>query len=273
MASVPVVPEVVSAGRPAAVWRSVALPNEHGGWGLTAEPALLGLLLAWSGAGVAIAVAALLAFLVRTPLKLVLVDLRRGRRLPRTGRAAVVVAAEGSALLLAVVVALVDAGAAWLWPWLVAAPFFAIELWFDARSRSRRLLPEICGGVGMTACVAAIVLAGEGGTALAVAAALVLAGRAVASISFARVQVTRVRKDPTPRRVSDVAQVVGVALAAAAVAVDTDLVLGAACALVVAAVQFAWSRLPARPAKVVGIFQLVFGLVIVAGAALGVALA
>ena len=43
-------------------WRAVAMPSEHGGWGLTLEPVLLGLLVAWSGAGVALGIAAFSAF-------------------------------------------------------------------------------------------------------------------------------------------------------------------------------------------------------------------
>jgi hypothetical protein len=49
-------------------WRAVVIPSEHGGWGLTLEPVVLGLLVAPSIAGLAIGVAAFLAFLVRTPL-------------------------------------------------------------------------------------------------------------------------------------------------------------------------------------------------------------
>ncbi len=64
--------------------RSVAVPSEHGGWGLTLEPGLLGLLVAPGAAGVCLAVAAFVAFLARTPLKVVLVDRRRGRWLGRT---------------------------------------------------------------------------------------------------------------------------------------------------------------------------------------------
>ena len=52
----------------------MALPAEHGGWGLTLEPGLLGLLMAPSAAGVCVALAALVAFLARTPLKVVVVD-------------------------------------------------------------------------------------------------------------------------------------------------------------------------------------------------------
>jgi hypothetical protein len=266
-------PSVASTDGSAPRWSALLLPKEHGGWGLTAEPALLGLLVAWSGAGVAVAVAAFLAFLVRTPLKLVLVDRRRGRRLARTNRAVALVSLELVLLVAAVVVAIADAGASWLWAWLAAAPLFLVELWFDARSRGRRLVPEVCGGVGMTACAAAVIVAGAGATSVAIAASVMLAGRAIASVSFARVQVTRVKRDPTPRVVSDVAQLVGVVVAAVAVVIDSDLALGAACVLAVAVAQLVWSRQPARPAKVVGIFQLVFGLAVVAGAAVGVALA
>ena len=69
-------------------WRSVAVPTEHGGWSLTAEPALLGLLVAWSMPGLALGVAAMVAFMARTPLKLVLIDRFRHRSLPRTRLAA-----------------------------------------------------------------------------------------------------------------------------------------------------------------------------------------
>ena len=64
--------------------RSVALPAEHGGWGLTLEPGLLGLLIAPSVAGACIAAAAMVAFLARTPLKLAAIDRRRCRDLART---------------------------------------------------------------------------------------------------------------------------------------------------------------------------------------------
>src|SRR4249919_2323346 len=65
-------------------WKAVAVPAEHGGWGLTLEPVLLGLIVAWSGAGVALGIAAFTAFLLRTPAKLVAVDVRRGRWLDRS---------------------------------------------------------------------------------------------------------------------------------------------------------------------------------------------
>ena len=72
------------AVRPVAPWRQVAIPTEHGGWSLTAEPVVLGLLVAWSWPGAALGVAAMLAFVARTPLKLGLVDRWRHRWLDRS---------------------------------------------------------------------------------------------------------------------------------------------------------------------------------------------
>ena len=83
----------VPAPRHRSALRSVALPTEHGGWGLTLESVVLGLAVRWSAPGAVLAVAAFLAFLARTPLKVVLVDLRRHRVLPRTRPARIVLAA------------------------------------------------------------------------------------------------------------------------------------------------------------------------------------
>ena len=65
------------------------------------------------------------------------------------------------------------------------------------------------------------------------------------------------------------AQVAGVVGVLVACAVDADATVGAVCVLAVAIAQFAWSRGTARPAKVVGVGQLLFGIVVVSGAAIG----
>jgi hypothetical protein len=259
---------MTAPARPA--WRSVVVPSEHGGWGLTLEPALLGLLVAPSVAGGALAVAAFLAFVIRTPLKLVLVDRRRHRELERDQLARRVVTFEGLLLVAMIIVALADAGVDWVVPFAIALPLFAVELWFDARSRSRRLVPELCGAVGISAVAASIAIAGGESAALAAALWLVLAARAVASVPFARVQVLPLRATPPPPRSSDLAQLAGIVVAAIAVAVDDAVLVGAIAVAVVALAQFAWSRGPARPAKAVGFAQLGFGLAVAATTAIGV---
>ncbi|HEY7069522.1 MAG TPA: YwiC-like family protein, partial [Acidimicrobiales bacterium] len=174
-------------------WRTVVLPREHGGWSLIAEPALLGLLVAPSWAGVALGLAGLLAFLARQPLRLYLVDRTRSRSLPRTALAAEVAFVELTLVALLGVVAWTLAGPAWLAAVAVAAPLIAVQLWFDARSRSRRLAPELAGGVAAGAFAAAVALAGGAGAALAAGLWLVLAGRSIAAIPFVRVQIARWR--------------------------------------------------------------------------------
>ena len=253
-------------------WRAVAVPSEHGGWGLTLEPVLLGLLVAWSWPGLLVGVAAFVAFLARTPAKLVAVDLRRDRRLARTGLAALVAAAEVLFLVAAAVVVTLATGTAWLVPVAVAVPLVAVEWWFDIRSRGRRLVPELCGAVGVAASAAAIAVAGGASGWLAAALWLVLAARSLGAIPFVRAQIVRWRRGVTDVRSSDVAQVVSVAVAAVAVAADGRVVAGTVFVAVLAVLQARWSRHDPPAVKVLGLRQMALGLALVAVTAAGVAL-
>jgi hypothetical protein len=255
---------------PRATWRTVAVPAEHGGWGLTAEPALLGLLVAASWAGVVIAVMAVLAFVVRTPVKIVLVDRWRHRRYARTQLAARIAAVELVVLaaLAAVVVRL--SGWEWLIPVAIAAPLVGIELWFDMRSRSRRLVPELCGGVGIAAVVASVALAGSSSARLALALWLVLAARSLGSIPFVRVQIARLHHGTGSTVSSDRAQVTAAVVAAIAITVDPALAAGAVAVGALLVAQEIWMRRPPVPAEVLGLRQLLFGLGVVLVAAAGV---
>jgi hypothetical protein len=249
------------------------MPGEHGGWGLTLEPVLLGLLLAPSWAGLCIAVAAFLAFLARTPLKLALVDRHRQRWLDRSRLAAGVAATELAAMAALVALATALAGFRWWAMVAVAVPLVAVELWYDARSRGRRLIPELCGAIGVAAAAAAIVVAGDGGTALAVAAWLVLAARAIGSIPCVRTQIRRVRRGAADTTGSDLAQLASVAVAIVAVVVHRDTVAGAAVVGAIAVLQLIWSRRTPTSVKAVGLTQMALGLTVVAVTAGGAALA
>lgn len=263
-----VAPGVGPAERPA--WRRVVMPSEHGGWGLTLEPPLLALLVAPSLAGLAIGLAALLAFLARTPGKLVLVDLSRRRWLPRTRRAAVVSAIELTLIGVLAVAALAMAGGSWIYPVLAGLPLLAIELWYDARSRGRRLIPELSGAIGIGATAAAVVVAGDEPWQLGVAIWAILAGRALVSIPFVRAQILRLRRGlPMPRPVVAL-QVVGVAVAAVAAVADRSVLAGAVGVAAIAAAQAATLRQPVPPPKILGLRQLAFGLALVVVTASGV---
>jgi hypothetical protein len=251
----------------------VAIPSEHGGWGLTGEPIVLGLLLVFSWAGVAIGAAAMLAFLARTPLKLAMIDRRRDRELERSALARRIGLAELSAIAALGAAALLLAGWHWLVPIAVALPLFGVELWYDVRSRGRRLVPELCGAIGMGAVAAAIVVAGDGDVRLAVAAWLILAARSVGAIAFIRIQIARLHRGVANTRSSDLFQLLAIAVAAVAAAVDPDVMLGSLAVLVIGALHLVWVRSsPVPPAKVLGIRQMALGFGLVAATAIGVGL-
>lgn len=251
-------------------WRAVAMPSEHGGWGLTLEPVLLGLIVAWSGAGVALGIAAFTAFLLRTPAKLVAVDVRRGRWIDRSRLALRIAIMELVVLGSAAASAVALAGWSWLPPLVIAGPLVAIEVSFDIRSRGRRLRPELCGAVGIAAVAASIVLATGRGGGLAIGVWLVLAARAVGAIPFVRVQIMRLRRGRGPVWQSDVAQMTSVAVATVAVVADRRMVAGLVGVVMLAVMQSVWVRRAPIPAKQVGLRQMAMGLALVAVTAVGV---
>lgn len=259
-----------SVARDRPVWRAVAIPTEHGGWGLTLEPVLLGVIVAFSWSGVAIGLAAFLAFLVRTPLKLALVDRRRHRSLPRTRLATRLATIELAVLFALVASAVAAAGTQWLVPVACALPLVAIELWFDVRSRGRRLVPELCGAVGISAIAASIVIAGGGDERLAVAAWMILAARSLASIPYVRTQIARMRRRTASLATTDAFQLTGAALAMLAVGVDDRVLLGTCVVMLAALAQsIATRRAHIAAVKVIGLRQMAIGLAIVAATAAG----
>jgi YwiC-like protein len=254
------------------VLRAVAMPSEHGGWGLTLEPVLLGLLVAWSWAGLLVGVAAFGAFLVRTPAKLVGVDLRRGRRPDRMRVAARVAAVETVVIVVAVALATASAGWRWWVPVAIAAPLVAVEAWYDVRSRGRRLVPELSGAVGVAAAAAAVASAGGASDRLTGAVWMVLAARSIGAIPFVRSQIVRARRGIVSTHASDAAQVASVALAVGAAIVERRVLAGAVALALVAATQMRWSRHDAPLVKTLGLRQMAIGLAVVAVTAAGVAL-
>jgi hypothetical protein len=206
---------------------------------------------------------ATLAFLSRTPAKLALVDRWRHRRLPRTAAAERVAAAELALMgVLAAVVAL-RAGGSWWLPPAVAAPLVTVELWFDIRSRGRRLAPELCGAAGIASTAAAIARAGGASWAVSAGLWLVLAARSTGAIPFARSQVFRSRGRQAATRATSLWQAVAVGLVLAGW-VAGAVPLAALLAVAAVATWAAWAlHRPVPPIKVVGFTQLGIGLALV----------
>jgi hypothetical protein len=245
------------------------MPTEHGGWSLTLEPAMLGLIVAPSLAGACLGLVALLGFVARTPLKLVLVDRWRERSLPRTELAKRVLAIEVVIMAVVLAVAFSTASASFWLPFVIAAPLIAVELWYDMKSHSRRLVPELLGSIGVGSVAAAIVLADDGSGALAAGLWIVIAARSVATIPFVRVQLRRKKQQAFRLWTSDFAQLA--AVVALVVAWLTDLVSlpGALVIGGLALMQLVLSRRLVPAVPMVGAQQVVFGLAVVLTAGLG----
>ena len=251
-------------------FRGITIPSEHGGWGLTLEPVALGLAVAPSVAGVALGLAALAAFMFRTPLKIIVGDLQRGRSRPGTGLALRAGILYGVILLLAVVIAIVTTDHQFWSPLAAAVPFMAIQAAYDARSRSRRIVPEVAGPVGIGSVAAAITLAGGGTMGVALGLWLVLGLRSIASVILVRAQLRRFKQQhyrEWPVHLVDVS-VAATGFAAAAFGVIPWL--GAAAITLLS--PFGWLSLwrPAVRAVNVGIHQTLLGVVVVVLTAVGV---
>jgi len=259
-----------SGGTPRSQIRAVAVPSEHGGWGLTLEPVILGLLVASSGAGALLGFGAFVGFLARTPFKLAVVDTRRGRRLERTAVAWRVFSIELVILILCAVGATL-LGDPRFWLGLAGAgPLLAIELWFDIRSRSRRLVPELAGAIGVSAVAAVIVLASGEPVALACALWLVLAARSLTAIPFVRDQVMQLHGRPTVPGAMLAGDTAALVAVLTAVALDTGVVAGAITLVAIMAYQRVSGRNPPSRAVVLGVRQTVIGLTLVLVTGLGV---
>ncbi len=204
-------------------------------------------------------------------MKLVLVDRWRHRTLPRTRLATGI--AIGELLLLAGLVAfaaVTAVGAFWV-PLLLAVPLFALELWFDMRSRSRRLAPELAGSVGIGSVAAAIVLANGDAATVAAGAWLLIVARAVASLPFVRFQLRRAKHQPHRLWAQDLAQLGALGLVAFGVAIGWLPWIAAAAIAELALAQLVLARLRPPKAVVVGAQQAVLGLIVVVVAGIAIA--
>ena len=251
--------------------RTVALPNEHGGWGLSLEPVALGLVLAPSAVSLCLAAATLGAFLARHPLKIAASDRRRGRRFPRTA------AAERFALVYGGVAAASFAAAVWLapsnsflLPLAFAAPLALVQLLYDFTGRSRALLPELSGATALAAVAAACALASGWPLAPALGLWAVLAARVAPTILYVRARLLRLHgKEAAAAPVIFAHAAAAAAVAALAWAGVVPWLAAVALAVLVARAAFGFAERGAVTAKRVGVRELAFGVMTVTALAAG----
>jgi hypothetical protein len=246
-------------------WKSVALPAEHGGWSFLFEPVALGLLLAPSPAGAFLAVAVTGAFLLRHPLKLALVDRRRGRRFARTSLAERFALLYGVIAIVGVVVAYRSAGADPFVPLLLAAPLVAVQLVFDAANRSRDWIPEVAGPAALAAVSASLAVAGGWPLASALPLWAIMAARAVPAVIYVRARLRLEKRQPfnrTPVLITHGAALL-VALGLAATELAPIPAVVALTILLIRAIYGLSPRPQPTPAKIIGLQELGFGVMTV----------
>lgn len=255
---------VTAAPRPKL--RPIALPTEHGGWSFILEPIFLGLFVAGTWAGLLLGVAAMAVFLIRHPFKLALKDTQRGKKYPRTTWAMRFAGIYAAVAVIAGVLALVITEHGFLQPLLMALPLALIQLYFDAGNRGRELIPELAGAVALAAVAPMIAL--THGWQLDDAAALwgILIARIVTSILYVRARLRLERDEHPDTRLPQIAHIVGLIAVIGLVVADLAPVL-AIVALVMLLARSVhglseW-RTPAPQAKIIGIQEVIFGVLTV----------
>ena len=257
------------ATRTPSLLRSVALPAEHGGWGFTLEPILLGLALAPSAAGLGVGIMGLFAFLAHHPVKLALADLRRGHRYPRTLLAARVGLFYAALAALGLALALATAKKPFLLPLVLGLPMAFLKVGLDAAGRGRTFWGEMAGALGAATLAPAAVLAGGGSPEWATGSWLLLALRSLVSIRYARAAVRRARGLPVSLVSMAATALLGSLLALALALSGLIPWLGAAAIWALSVYALVMLKRPPIPAKKVGWGQMFWGWATVLLAALG----
>ena len=251
--------------------RSVALPSEHGGWAFLFNPILLGLWVAPTWPGTCLALAALGVFLVHQPFKVAVKDHLKGTRPVRTLWAERFAVAYGVWAIAAFGLVLLTVERDFLIPLLLGLPFALVQLFYDARNQSRALLAECAGAVALATLAPALVSLGGWPFDRAWPLWVIMVGLAVPSILYVRARLRLEYGKPISHTsvwlAHGLAVLVSFALALGQL-VPWSVVVGMVILFGRAWYGLSPYRKPAR-APMVGVQEIVFGLIIVALAVLG----
>jgi hypothetical protein len=252
--------------------RSVAFPTEHGGWGFTLEPILLGLLVAPTATGWELGVAATAVFLARRPVKLVGTDLVRRRWLDRSTAALTVAVFYFLLAAAGAVGAFVTRKGPFWWPLIVAVPFALVSLRADAHSKNRALVPQLTGAIAMGSTVAAVSMGGGLDWIASFGLWGVLTARDVAAIVLARGMVRRFKSKDVPHGPILLVQIAAILVTLALVLAGAAPWLSLLAMVLLAVTSIISLRRPPVPAKIVGWTQMGVGLMVVLLTTLGIRL-
>ena len=250
--------------------KSIALPAEHGGWGLLLEPIVLALLLAPSWAGLCLAFSAVGLFLSRQPLTLLVVSRRRPSA--RTSIAKHFAIFYLSVAGFTFIQALAFAQYSFTLPLLMAAPLASIQVAHDWTGRRRVLLAETAGAVAILSLAPAIALADGWSNATAFTLWAIMVARAVPAILYLRTALARLHgrsSTSAPMLCAHAASIVAVAWLARAALTPRLVIVMMFILLVRAAIGFALAGRYKVKAKQLGFSEIAFGTLTVLAVVLG----
>jgi len=179
--------------------RPIALPSEHGGWGMLGAPILAGLSISPSWSGLCLGVAGAAAFLTRQPFRLALTDIRKGKRYPRTAWAIRFACAYAFTGVVALAAAVLLARAPFWIPLVLAAALGATQFSFDIQSKGRSFIPEISGAAAMALLSTAMLQSSGYSPVRSWLPAVALCLQAATAIAYAAARVRLARNVQVPR--------------------------------------------------------------------------
>lgn len=251
--------------------RTLLLPTEHGAWSFVLEPLVLGLLVAPSAAAPWLALATLAVFFTRQPAKVVLQDLARPQRYPRT----LLAARLSIGLVTAAGLFGLQAWRVTPYPWWIpvafALPLALLQLAYDVRREGRGLVPELAGPVAASASAPALAAAAGWDPAMWATLWTLAAARGLAATVYVRARL-RLEKGAASDSFSSVLAhlaALGVAIELAREGVAPWLGVAAFALLTVRAViGLSPTRRPV-PARAIGFTEVAWGIAFVMIVAIG----
>lgn len=251
-------------------FKSIALPAEHGGWSLILEPLVLGLILTPTWVGFSLGIAMMAVFLVHQPAKILLKAFSTGKSSERSRYASYFLL--GYTLiggLFAIPALLQSTVNFWLTIGLII-PFALTQITYDFRNESRSQIAEVTGATALSGTVALLVIIGDWQLQIALLLWFVIALRAVTSILYVRTFFRKQRNQPRSIRGNYLIHLIAVLLVTllAFQGMLPYLTVIPFIILFTRAVQGLESDAIVK-AQVIGIREVVFGIVTVAFIAMG----
>lgn len=176
----------IKINRPPVRVKSIALPTEHGSWGLVFEPLVAATAVAASIGSVWVILMVTGAFLARQPLKVLLNDWLMKRRLPQTEIAFKFTLFYGAISAVGLIGSLYFIKVDAFLPFAAMIPFAAYQIYCDAQRKSRDLLPELTGALAISSSAAVIALAAGWTMPNALALWAIFSARLIPSILYVR---------------------------------------------------------------------------------------